>query len=70
MSYREIYICVEKIGARRHRDIVLKASFHGIKIPSLTKDQVVEKLSPEKQAAADKAMEEALQRRGMKPMRK
>lgn len=67
MTYREIDYCLRRMHIRKHNEFAQAASLHGIKIPLLETEKIKEQLvNPANSEKAEKAMEQALKRRGMK----
>lgn len=67
MTFREIDLCLKRIDIRTHNNYAMRAQLHGYKIPLKEVSKVKESHVDEKKGeAAERAMQEAIKRRGMK----
>ena len=67
MTLREIDICLKRISRRQRNNYALRAALHGIKLPmDLPESAKSQQVRPEDTEKADKLMQDAIKRRGMK----
>ncbi len=60
MTMREVDFSLGAISRRRHQNVSLQASFHGIKIPAMEIGPTeISKLTPAQEAAFARALEES-----------